>query len=158
MQLMFVPGLEHALSRLDTASLKECTRIGLHDDMTFVGSAARLNGACGELEATLARAGHGLRNCAPGYEQFEEWALPDAIRGLCMKLPRQRCGIELWGSAANAACTMQVGLEAGNTVPLQTTKRVDQALDTKTFFLNMTASTLTGRGCLPADVSAFTRP
>ena len=49
---MFVLGLEHALSRLDNASLKECTRIGLQDDMTFVGSAARLNGAWDELEAT----------------------------------------------------------------------------------------------------------
>ena len=52
MQLMFVRGLEHALSTLDNASLKECTRIGLQDDMTFVGSAARLNGAWDELEAT----------------------------------------------------------------------------------------------------------
>ena len=49
---MFVLGLEHALSRLENASLKECTRIGLQDDMTFVGSAARLNGAWDELEAT----------------------------------------------------------------------------------------------------------
>ena len=129
MQLMFI--LEHALSRLDTASLKECTRIGLQDDMTFVGSAARLNGAWDELEATLARAGHGLRNCAPGYEQFEDQALPYAIRGLCMKLPSQRCGIELWNSAAKAAYTMQVGLGPGDTVPSHTTKRVDQALDTK---------------------------
>ena len=104
MQLMFVLGLEHALSRLDNASLKECTRTGLQDDMTFVGSAARLNGAWDELEATLARAGHWLRNCAPGYEQFEDLALPDAIRGLCMKLPRQR----LWHSALGFGCELSI--------------------------------------------------
>ena len=49
-----------------------------------------------------------------------------------MKLPRQRCGIELWCSAANAARTMQVGPGPGDTVPSQTTMRVDHALDTKT--------------------------
>ena len=72
------------------------------------------------------------RVCAPGYEQFEDRALPDDIRGLCMELPRQRCGIELLGSAANAAYTLQVGLEPGDTVPSQTTMRADHALDTKT--------------------------
>ena len=117
MQLMFVLGLEHALSRLDNASLKECTRIGLQDDI-------------------LAKAGHlalelqGQGVCS-WYEQFEDRALPDDIRGLRMKLSRQRCGIELSGSAANAARTMQVAPGPGVTVPSQTTKRVDHALDTQ---------------------------
>ena len=47
-----------------------------------------------------------------------------------MRLPRQRCGIELLGSAANADFSIHVSLGLDQLVPSQTTKRVDQALGT----------------------------
>ena len=82
--------IEHALTTLDNAALKLCARMGLQDDMTLVGSAAKLNGAWHELEATLAGAGHPLRSCKcsvwpPGFEDHEDQGLPDAIRHLCEK-------------------------------------------------------------------------
>ena len=40
MQVMFVLGLEFALSKSDAAAQQGVTRIGLQDDMTFIGSAA----------------------------------------------------------------------------------------------------------------------
>ena len=77
MQEMFVLGLESALSKSDELAPREITRIGLQDDMTFVGSAAALNRLWNIIEGTLADAGHRLRGykCgvwAPGFEQFED--------------------------------------------------------------------------------------
>ena len=44
MQVMFVLGLEFALSKTDELAPSEITRIGLQDDMTFIGSAATDDG------------------------------------------------------------------------------------------------------------------
>ena len=79
----------------DTRALNGLTRIGLQDDMTFVGSAASLDQSWNDLESTLAEAGHRLRGhtCgvwAPGFEQFEDMELPLEIRNLCAKVPRKR--------------------------------------------------------------------
>ena len=41
MQVMFVLGLEVALSKSDATAQQGVTRIGLQDDMTFIGSAAQ---------------------------------------------------------------------------------------------------------------------
>ena len=43
MQVMFVLGLEFALSKSDAMAPRGLTRIGLQDDVTFIGSAAALN-------------------------------------------------------------------------------------------------------------------
>ena len=61
MQVMFVLGLEFALSKSDELVPREITRIGLQDDMTFIGSAAALNRSWNIIEGTLADAGHRLR-------------------------------------------------------------------------------------------------
>ena len=79
MQVMFVLELEFA--RSDELAPHEITRIGLQDDMTFVGSAAALNRSRNVIEGTLADAGHRLRGCkcgvwALGFEQFEDTELP----------------------------------------------------------------------------------
>ena len=80
------------------------TRIGLQDDMTFVGSAAALNRSWCTIEGVLTEAGHRLRSCkcgvwAPGFEQFEDAELPMDVRNLCLKIPRKRLGVSLLGSA-----------------------------------------------------------
>ena len=43
MQVMFLLGLEFALSKSDELAPSEITRSGLQDDVTFVGSAAALS-------------------------------------------------------------------------------------------------------------------
>ena len=43
MQVMFVLGLEFDLSNSDALAPRGLTRIGLQDDMTFIGSAAAVN-------------------------------------------------------------------------------------------------------------------
>ena len=78
-QVMFVFGLEFALSK--SPAPREITRIGLQDDMTFIGSAAALNRSWRTIEGVLGEAGHRLRShkCggnAPGFEQFEDAELP----------------------------------------------------------------------------------
>ena len=62
MQVMFVRGLEHEhdQAKLDTVAPDGLTRIGLQDDMTFIGSAAPLNRSWNEFKCTQAEAGHGL--------------------------------------------------------------------------------------------------
>ena len=47
LQVMFVLGLESALSKSDDLAPLEITRIGLQDDTTFMGSAAALNRSWG---------------------------------------------------------------------------------------------------------------
>ena len=64
MQVMFVLELEFALSKSDAMALEGLTRIGLQDDMTFVGSAAALNRSWNDIERSLADAGHRLRGAA----------------------------------------------------------------------------------------------
>ena len=49
MQFMFMLGLEHALTNLDTTAPDGLTRMGLQDHMTFIGSVAPLN-----IDRTLA--------------------------------------------------------------------------------------------------------
>ena len=137
MQVMFVLGLEFALSESDELAPSENTRIGLQDGMTFTGSASTLNRSWGTIEGALAEAGHRLRSfkCgvwAPGFEQFEEAELPI-------------------GSAANAQHCMHVGLGQLAEVSTQTTERVEKALMTpqsiERFATNMIMSALQKRGC-----------
>ena len=76
MQVLFVLGFVSAISKWDEVAPHGLTRIGLQDDMTFIGSAAALNRSWNDIEGTLADAGHRLRGykCgvwAPGFEQFE---------------------------------------------------------------------------------------
>ena len=132
---MFVLGLEFALSKFDELAPSEITNIGLQDDMTFIGSGAALNRSWCTIEGVLAEAGHRLRSfkCgvwAPGFEQFEDAELPIEVRNLCLKIPRERHGVSLLGSAANAQHCMQVGLGQPAEVPTQTVERVEKALMT----------------------------
>ena len=62
MQVMFVLGLEFALTKFDSKAPNGLTRIGLQDDMKFIGSAAALNRSWNDIEGgSLADAGHRLR-------------------------------------------------------------------------------------------------
>ena len=129
MQVMFVLGLEFALSKSDAMAPRGLTRIGLQDDMTFIGSAAALNRSWNEIEGTLADAGHRLRGyeCgvwAPAFEQFDDLELPTEVRDLCMRVPRKRHGVSLFGSAANAQHCMHVGLGQLAEPPTQTIESV----------------------------------
>ena len=133
MQVMFVLGLECALSKSDDLALGEFTRIGLQDDMTFIRSAAALDRSWGNVEGALADAGHRLRSykCgvwAPGFEQFEDAELPLWVQSLCLRIPRKRHGVSLLGSEANAQHCMQVGLGQITEAPTQTKERVETAL------------------------------
>ena len=47
---------------------------------------------------------------APGFEQFEGQELPLEIGNLCAKVPRERLGVGLLGSAANVQRSMHVSL------------------------------------------------
>ena len=132
MQVMFVFGLEFDLSKSDELAPSEITRIGLQDDMTFMGSAAALNRSWGTIEGVLAEAGHRLRSykCgvwAPRIEQFEDAELPIEVRHLCLKIPRKRTGVSLVGPAANAQHCMHDGLGQPAEVPTQTVERVEKA-------------------------------
>ena len=94
MQVMFVLGLEFALSKSDELAPNEFTRIDLQDDMTFIGFAAALNRSWSTIEGALADAGHRLhsykcRVWAPGFEQFEDAELPMEVRNLCFQSPAQ---------------------------------------------------------------------
>ena len=81
MQVMFVLGLEFALSKTDDLAPREITRIGVQGDMTFIGSAAALNRPWNSIERSLADVGHRLRGYwAPGCEQFEDAELPMEVR------------------------------------------------------------------------------
>ena len=111
------------------------TRIGLQDDMTFIGSAAAMNRSRNSIESSLADAGHRLRGCkcgvwAPGFEQFEDQEVPTEVRDLSTKVPRERHGVSLLGSAANMQYGMHVGLGQLAEPPTQTTERVEKALAT----------------------------
>ena len=135
MQVMFVLGLEFALTKSDAMAPRGLARIGLQDEMTFIGSAAALNRLWNDIENTLAEAGHRLRgyNCgvwAPGFEQFEDLELPTEVRDLCMRVPRKQYGGSLHHSAANMRCCMHAGLGQPAEPPTQTIERVDKALAT----------------------------
>ena len=98
MQVMFVLGLEFALSKSDATAQQGTTRTGLQDDMTFIGSAAAMNRSWNRIEGSLVEAGHRLRGykCgvwAPGFEQCEDQQLPTEVRDLCFEGPTQaaRC-------------------------------------------------------------------
>ena len=135
MQVMFVLGLDFALSKTDELAPRQITRIGLQDDMTFIGSAAALNRTWNSIEDALANAGHRLRGCkcgvwAPGFEQFEDAELPMEVRNLCLRVPRKRHGVSLLGSAANMQHCMHVGLGQPAEAPTQTIESVEKALAT----------------------------
>ena len=112
MQVMFVLGLEFALSKSDAMAMGEFPRIGLQDEMTFIGSAAVLDRSWGKIESALADAGHRLRSyeCgawAPGFGQCEDAELPLSVRDLCLRIPRKRHGVNLLGFEANAQQTKE---------------------------------------------------
>ena len=132
MQVMFVLGLELALSKL---APREITRIGFQDDITFIGFVAALNRSWWIIEGALAEAGRRLRGCrcvvwAPGFEQFEDMELPTEVRDLCVRVPRKRHGVSLLGSAANTQHCMHIGLDQPSEPPTQTVERVEKALAT----------------------------
>ena len=58
---MFVLGLEFAFSKSNELAPCEITRIGLQDDVTFIGSAAALNRSWNDIESSLANTGRRLR-------------------------------------------------------------------------------------------------
>ena len=58
LQVLFVLGLEFALSKSDAAAQQGVTRIGLQDDMTFIGSAAAMNRSWNTIESSC---GHRIR-------------------------------------------------------------------------------------------------
>ena len=102
--------------------------IGQQDDVTFIWSAATRNRNWSALEDTLTEPGHRLRidKCGVwslGCKQHENQNLPREIRGLCAKVPRERQGISLFGSAANAQQT--TGVQQGELAetPAQTSAR-----------------------------------
>ena len=135
MQVVFAFGLEFALSKTEELGPREITRIGLQDDMTFIGSAAALNRTWNSSEDALADAGHRLRGyeCrgwAPGFEQFEDAELPMEVQNLSLRFPRKRHGVSLLGSAANTQHCMHIGLGQPVDSPTQTSKRVEKALAT----------------------------
>ena len=61
MQVMFVLGLEFALSKSDAAAQQGVTRISLQDNMTFIGSATTMNRSWNNIDSSLADACHRLR-------------------------------------------------------------------------------------------------
>ena len=127
MQVMFVLGLEFALSKSGELAPREITRIGLH-------WVAALNRLWNVIEGTLADAGHRLRSykCgvwAPGFDQFEDLEPPMEVRNLCLKVPRKRHGVGLLGSAANTQHCMHVGLCQPAEAPTQTIERLEKARD-----------------------------
>ena len=100
LQVMFVLGLEFALSKSDDLAIAEFTRIGLQDDMTFVVSAAAPDRPWRNIQGALADAGHRLRSykCGVwvlGFEQFEDAELPLSVRSLCLRIPRKRHEVSL---------------------------------------------------------------
>ena len=85
MQVMFVLGLGHALTKLDTTVPDGLTRIGLQDGMRFIRSAAALN-----RKRPREHTGRGY-TCGvwvPGFERFEDQELPLEIRNMCTKVQR----------------------------------------------------------------------
>ena len=81
MQVMFVLGLELALSYIYT-SVIGIARLGLQDDMTFVGWVAALTTAGITLRARSLRQATDCSVRSLGFEQFEDRALPHDIRSL----------------------------------------------------------------------------
>ena len=81
------------------------------------------------MKGTLTDAGHRLRGykCgvwAAGFEQCDDKELPTEVRNLCLKLPRNRHGVSLLGSAANMQYCMHAGLGQPAEPPPQTNERV----------------------------------
>ena len=158
MQVIFVLGLEFALSKSDELAPREITKIGLQADMTLRGSAAALYRSWSTIEGVLADGGHRLRSykCgvwALGFEQFVDAELPMEVRNLCLKIPRKRHGVSLLGSAANAQHCMHVGLGKPAEAPTQTIEKEWRRLSRRCRALrdlraiNMIMSALHRRGC-----------
>ena len=101
--------------------------------MTFIGSSARLNDAWGER----------LQSNKCSVWESRHFLMPSEVYA-CWS--RQRCGMELLGSAANAAYKMQAGLGREDTFPSQTTEKTDQAWDT---CRSVCACQLGGSACTP---------
>ena len=126
-QVVFVLGLEFALSKTDELAPREITRIGLQDDMTFIGSAAALNRSWNFIEDALAVQ---MRSVRQDLNSFEDAELPMEVRNLCLRVPRKRRGVSLLGSAANTQHCIHVGLGQPAEAPTQTIERVEKALGT----------------------------
>ena len=139
---------------MDQRGGSEITRIGLQDDMTFIGSAAALNRFWCTIEGVLAEAGHRLRSYksgvwVPGFEQFEDAEMPVEIRNLCLKIPRKGHGVSLLGSPANVQHCMHVGLGQPAEAHTQTIERVEKAL--------MTLQSIERFACDPRDHVSFAK-
>ena len=134
MQVMFVLGLEHDLTKPDTTTPDGLTRIGLQDDMTFIGSAAALNRFLNELECTLAEAGRSAGTSAVcgrlGLSRSRSNNYFLEIRNLCTTVPRKRLGIGLLRSGGNVQHTMHAGLGQLAEAPTQTVKGLKKAVTT----------------------------
>ena len=74
------------------------------------------------------------------------------VRNLCLKIPRERHGVSLLGSAANAQHCMHVGLGQPAEASTQTIERVEKALATlksieRLLAISMTTPASRRRGC-----------
>ena len=131
MQVMFVLRLEFALSKSDDLAPREITRIGMQDDMTFIGSAAALNRSWSTIEGWPTQVADSVAFNAEYWRlNLNSFELPMEVRNLCLKIPRKRHGVSLlWlcsERAALHACRLGQPAEA----PTQTIERVEKALTT----------------------------
>ena len=79
--------------------IKPCvTEIGLQDDMTFIGSAVRLSQL---LDESAQAAPLQLRSVGSRLFTTRGPITTKVLRKLCVKIQRERDGLELLGSAAN---------------------------------------------------------
>ena len=128
----------HGVSLLGSAAnAQHCTRVGLGKPAEApTQTVERVEKALATLQSierfacTLAEAAHrlqGYKCCvwAPGFEQFEDQELPLVIWKQCAKVPRERLGISLLGSAANV---QHLGQPAE--APTETVERLGKALKT----------------------------
>ena len=111
MQVMFVFGLEFALSKSDATVQQGVTRTGHQDDMTFIGSVAAMNRSWNSIEGSLGDACCRLRGytCgvwAPGFEQFQDQELLVGVRDLCTRSHASDTGSASLGlrQTCNIAC------------------------------------------------------
>ena len=95
MQVVFVLGLEFALSMSDELAPSEITRVGLQDDMTFTGSAAALNRSWVPLKVCWPKQVTDSVVTNVEYGRLDLSSLIE-VRNLCLKIPRKRH----WGEPA----------------------------------------------------------
>ena len=129
MQVMFVVGLEHDFTKLDTRTPDGLTKFGLQDEMTFIESAAALTSALW-LRLATGSAGTSAVCGRLGLSSSRTNNYRWRSGTWCTKVPRKRLGIGLFGSAVNVQHTMHAGLGQVAEAPTQTVKRLKKALTT----------------------------